>query len=120
VGHLAAVNLNRGDLQFEVPLGAMLDPAQHPEARQWGSLNLAGPTTTASGLTFVAASVDDHLRAFATETGELLWEERLPAGGQATPMTYAVGGRQFVVQAAGGHGPLGTKPGDYLVAYALP
>jgi quinoprotein glucose dehydrogenase len=119
-GTLAAVNLTRGDLQFDVPLGTMLDPAQHPEAKAWGSLNLAGPMTTAAGLVFVAASVDDHLRAFDTETGELLWEDRLPAGGQATPMTYAVDGKQYVVQAAGGHGPLGTKLGDAVVAYALP
>ncbi len=119
-GTLAAVNLTRGDLQFEVPLGTMLDPAQHPEATAWGSLNLAGPMTTASGLVFVAASVDDHLRAFDTQTGELLWQSLLPAGGQATPMTYAIGGKQYVVQAAGGHGPLGTKLGDAVVAYALP
>ena len=119
-GTLAAVNLNTGNLQFEVPLGYMLDPAKYPNARQWGSLNLAGPMSTAGGLVFVAASVDDHLRAFDIESGKLLWETLLPAGGQATPMTYAVNGKQYVVQAAGGHGPLGTKMGDYVMAYALP
>ena len=76
--------------------------------------------STARGLVFVAASVDDHLRAFDIESGKLLWETLLPAGGQATPMTYAVNGKQYVVQAAGGHGPLGTKMGDYVMAYALP
>jgi quinoprotein glucose dehydrogenase len=119
-GTLAAVNLKTGNLQFEVPLGYMLDPAKYPNARQWGSLNLAGPMSTAGGLVFVAASVDDHLRAFDIESGKLLWETLLPAGGQATPMTYVVKGKQYVVQAAGGHGPLGTKMGDYVMAYALP
>jgi quinoprotein glucose dehydrogenase len=101
-GTLAAVNLKRGGLQFEVPLGAMLDPAQHPEAVHWGPVNLSGPMTTAGGLVFVAASVDEHLQAFDVETGQLLWQSRLPAGGQATPMTYMVDGTQYVIQAAGG------------------
>lgn len=68
----------------------------------------------------MAASVDEHLRAFDVETGQLLWQGRLPAGGQATPMTYMVDGTQYVVQAAGGHAQLGTTLGDYVVAYALP
>jgi quinoprotein glucose dehydrogenase len=119
-GTLAAVNLQRGGLQFEVPLGTMLDPAQYPEAAHWGSINLAGPMTTAGGLVFVAASMDEHLRAFDVETGHLLWQSRLPAGGQATPMTYMIDGTQYVVQAAGGHAQLGTTLGDYVVAYALP
>jgi quinoprotein glucose dehydrogenase len=119
-GTLAAVNLKRGGLQFEVPLGTMLDPAQHPQAAHWGSINLAGPMTTAGGLVFVAASVDEHLRAFDVETGQLLWQSRLPAGGQATPMTYMVDGTQYVIQAAGGHAQLGTTLGDSVVAYALP
>ena len=78
-GTLAAVHRQRGGLQCEVPLGTMLDPAQDPEAAHWGSINLAGPMTTAGGLVFVAASVEAHLRAF--ETGQLLWQRRLPAGG---------------------------------------
>jgi quinoprotein glucose dehydrogenase len=119
-GTLAAVNLRSGALQFEVPLGTMVDPAQYPEATQWGSLSLAGPITTAGGLIFVAASVDDHLRAFDSDSGQLLWQSLLPAGGQATPMTYMVGGKQYVVQAAGGHAQLGTMQGDAVVAYALP
>jgi quinoprotein glucose dehydrogenase len=119
-GTLAAVNLQTGRLQFEVPLGTMLDPAQYPEAERWGSINLAGPMTTAGGLVFVAASVDEHLRAFDVETGQLLWQSRLPAGGQATPMTYMVDGTQYVIQAAGGYAQLGTTLGDYVVAYALP
>jgi quinoprotein glucose dehydrogenase len=77
---------------------------------------------TAGGLVFVAAAMDNYLRAFDIETGAELWKGRLPAGGQAAPMTYRLrsGGKQFVVIAAGGHGKLGTKLGDSLVAFALP
>jgi quinoprotein glucose dehydrogenase len=63
--------------------------------------------------------MDDYLRAFDIESGKVLWRGRLPAGGQATPMTYQLGGRQYIVIAAGGHGRLGTTRGDYLVAFAL-
>ena len=119
-GTLAAVNLESGKLAWEVPLGFMADPRKYPDAEKWGSVNLGGPTTTASGLAFVAASMDGHLRAFDTATGKVLWKAPLPAGGQATPMSYAVDGRQYVVICAGGHGKLGTKPGDSVVAFALP
>lgn len=78
-----------------------------------------GPLVTAGGLTFIGAGMDDTIRAFETSTGELLWEAELPAGGQAAPMTYEVGGRQFVVIVAGGRGGIGS-PGDYIVAFALP
>jgi quinoprotein glucose dehydrogenase len=119
-GTLAAVNLRTGALQFEVPLGTMLDPVKYPDAVQWGSLSLAGPMTTAGGLIFIAATVDDDFRAFDVETGRLLWQSHLPAGGQATPMTYMVDGTQYVIQAAGGHAQLGTTLGDSVVAYTLP
>ena len=70
---------------------------------------------------FIAATLDDYLRAFDVRSGKELWKGRLPAGGQATPMTYTSpkSGKQYVVIAAGGHGFLGTTPGDYLVAFAL-
>jgi quinoprotein glucose dehydrogenase len=119
-GTLVGVNLQRSALQFEVPLGTMLDPVKYPEATQWGSPSLGGPMTTAGGLVFMAATMDQHLRAFDIETGLLLWQGDLPAGGQATPMTYMVDGTQYVVQAAGGHAQFGTTLGDYVVAYALP
>jgi len=119
-GTLAAVNLQTGALQFEVPLGFMLDPKDYPESEQWGSISLGGPTTTAGGLVFIAATRDRHLRAFDIETGALLWKAPLPAGAQATPMTYEVGGTQYVVIAAGGHGKLGTTLGDFVMAFALP
>ena len=74
---------------------------------------------TAGGLAFVAATADQHLRAFDVETGRELWKGRLPAGGAATPMTYEVGGKQYVVIAAGGHSRQGAELGDYIVAFAL-
>jgi len=71
---------------------------------------------------FVGAAMDGYLRAFDTETGEELWKYKLPAGGQATPMTYRSGAsqRQYLVISAGGHGTLGTARGDYVIAFALP
>jgi quinoprotein glucose dehydrogenase len=85
-----------------------------------GLPNLRGPIVTASGLVFIAATSDDKLRAFDVHTGRELWQASLPAGGQATPMTYVAGGRQFVVIAAGGHARMGAKFGDAVVAFALP
>jgi len=119
-GTLAAVNLNTGNLSWEVPLGYMLNPAEHPDAEKWGSINLGGPITTAGGLVFIAATLDANLRAFDIDSGKLLWKELLPAGAQATPMTYFWQGKQYLVICAGGHGKLGTKLGDYVIAYALP
>jgi len=75
---------------------------------------------TGSGLVFIAAAADQKLRAFDIETGLLVWETDLPSGGQATPMTYAVDGRQYIVLAAGGHAALGVPPADHVVAFALP
>ncbi len=119
-GTLVALNLRKGSLEWEVPLGYMMDISTYPQAKQWGSLNFGGAITTSGGLVFVAASLDGHLRAFKTQDGSLLWETPLPAGGQATPMTYQVNGQQYIVIAAGGHGKLGTNLGDYVVAYRLP
>ena len=118
-GTLAAIDMNTGQLKWEVPLGFMMDPQKYPDAIKWGSINLGGAITTAGGLAFIASSMDGFIRAFNTSNGEILWQAMLPAGGQATPMTYELNGRQYVVIAAGGHGKLGTKLGDYLVAYAL-
>jgi len=75
---------------------------------------------TAGGLVFTSAAMDNALRAFDSQTGRQLWQFALPAGGQATPMTYTFKGKQYVVIAAGGHGKLGTKQGDSVLAFALP
>ena len=118
-GTLAAIDMKTGQLKWEVPLGFMMDPQKFPDAPKWGSINFGGTITTAGALVFIASSMDGFIRAFDTNTGEVLWQSMLPAGGQATPMTYELNGRQYVVIAAGGHGKLGTKLGDYIVAYAL-
>ena len=118
-GTLAAIDMKTGLLKWEVPLGMMMNPQKYPDAGKWGSINFGGAITSAGGLVFIAASMDGFIRAFNTTNGEVLWQAMLPAGGQATPMTYELNGRQYVVIAAGGHGKLGTKLGDYVVAYAL-
>jgi quinoprotein glucose dehydrogenase len=81
--------------------------------------SLGGPLTTAGGVAFLTSTQDYYIRAYDVRDGHQLWQDRLPAGGQSTPMSYAVNGRQFVVTAAGGHGSFGTKIGDYVIAYAL-
>jgi quinoprotein glucose dehydrogenase len=117
-GTLAAVDLTSGQVRWQVTLGDLLPIPIHFGV---GSPNLGGPMVTAGGVVFIGAAMDDYLRAFDVETGAELWKGRLPAGGQATPMTYRLrpDGRQFVVIAAGGHGKLGTKLGDALVAFTL-
>jgi len=121
-GSLVAVDLADGTVRWSVPLGTTEDIAKDPAAIVSGTPNLGGPIITAGGLVFIASAMDNYLRAFDVETGAELWKGRLPAGAQALPMTYRLhpGGKQFVVIAAGGHGKLGTKLGDSLVAFALP
>jgi quinoprotein glucose dehydrogenase len=121
-GTLAAVDLTSGKKRWEVPFGTTRDMTPIPVGLPFGLPSMGGPLATASGLVFIGAAVDDYLRAFDVESGTELWRARLPAGGQATPMTYRLrpDGRQYVVIAAGGHGTLRTHQGDWLVAYALP
>lgn len=119
-GVMTAIDAAKGEVKWEVPLGSMADPAKYPDAEKWGSINMGGCMTTAGGLVFVAATFDNHLRAFDAETGKVLWKELLPASAQAMPMTYAdISGRQYLVICAGGHGKMGTRRGDYVVAYSL-
>jgi len=119
-GALNAYDLDTGKVAWRKPLGTTSDKAPFGIAFDWGSINFGGPLMTGGGLVFVAATTDNRFRAFRVSDGELLWAVDLPASAQAAPMTYAVGGRQYVVLAAGGHGMLGTKKGDYVIAYALP
>jgi quinoprotein glucose dehydrogenase len=96
------VDLFSGKKVWDVPLGSFI-PGMNT-----GAITLGGPMATAGVLVF---TVDNYLRAFDSETGKELWKFELPAGGQATPMTYSLGGEQYLVIAAGGHGKLGTKQG---------
>jgi quinoprotein glucose dehydrogenase len=113
-GTVAAVDLFEGKKNWDVPLGSFL------AGMNTGTITLGGPMVTAGGIVFTAAAMDGFLRAFDSESGKEIWKYQLPAGGQATPMTYSIGGKQYVVIAAGGHGKLGTKQGDYVIAFALP
>ncbi|HVS64820.1 MAG TPA: PQQ-binding-like beta-propeller repeat protein [Thermoanaerobaculia bacterium] len=117
-GTLTAIDLSRGEIVWQVPLGDRPE-ARAPDEPPTGTELYGGPIVTAGGLVFVSATRDERIRAFDKRTGAELWSARLPAGGYATPATYEVDGRQFVVVAAGG-GKMGTPSGDAYVAFALP
>jgi quinoprotein glucose dehydrogenase len=121
-GQLHAVDMRDGAILWSVPLGTSEDLAPFSQylLGNIGVPNMGGPISTDSGLVFIGAAMDNYLRAFDARSGKELWKGRLPAGGQATPMTYMWRGKQYVVIAAGGHEKLGTKHGDQLIAFALP
>ena len=120
-GQLHAIDMHDGHELWTVPLGTTEDLAPFSEylLGTIGVPNFGGPISTASGLVFIGAALDNYLRAFDAKTGAELWKGRLPAGGQATPMTYMWKGKQYVVIAAGGHEKAGTKHGDTVLAFAL-
>ncbi|MCH7917368.1 MAG: PQQ-binding-like beta-propeller repeat protein [Planctomycetes bacterium] len=118
-GTLNAIDLNKGEILWKVPLG------EYPQLvakgiRNTGAKNFGGPVLTAGGVLFIAATPDEKIRAFDKNSGKVLWEHKLPAGGYATPSVYMIEGRQYVAIAAGGGGKLGTKYGDAIIAFALP
>lgn len=118
-GTLNAINLNTGKFAWKIPFGEYPDLVAKG-MRNTGSENYGGPVVTAGGLIFIGATVHDRkFHAYDKATGKLLWEATLPAGGNATPATYEVNGRQYVVIAAGG-GKCGDPPGGSYVAFALP
>lgn len=120
-GYVSGVDLRTGQIAYKHRNGTVYDMTPLPLPFKVGVPGIGGPMITKGGVAFLGAAVDNYLRAYNLTNGRELWKARLPAGGQATPMTYAVDdGRQFVVMVAGGHGSVGTKPGDYVIAYALP
>jgi quinoprotein glucose dehydrogenase len=120
-GYVAGVDLASGKITWMHRNGTVRDLSPVPLPFKMGVPSLGGPMVTAGGVAFLSGTLDNYLRAYDLTNGKQLWESRLPAGGQATPMTYlGDDGRQYVLVAAGGHGSLGTKAGDYVMAYALP
>ncbi|SOC35437.1 quinoprotein glucose dehydrogenase [Rhizobium subbaraonis] len=119
-GYVAGADLRTGKIVYKHKNGTVRDMSPLPLPFKVGVPGIGGPIITKGGVAFLGAAVDDYLRAYDVTTGEQLWEARLPAGGQSTPMTYTVGDKQFVLIVAGGHGSIGTKPGDYVLAYTLP
>ncbi len=119
-GVIAGVDIDSGEIVWRRTLGTTRDLAPGGIALKLGTPNFGGPIITGSGLIFIGAAMDDYLRALDVKTGNELWKGRLPAGGQATPMTYTYNGRQYVVIAAGGLGSADTRRGDHIVAFALP
>jgi quinoprotein glucose dehydrogenase len=123
-GYISGLDLKTNQIVWKKRIGTPQDsmpfPMPVPVPFNMGMPMLGGPISTAGNVLFIAATADNYLRAYNMSNGEKLWQGRLPAGGQATPMTYEVNGKQYVVISAGGHGSFGTKMGDYIVAYALP
>jgi quinoprotein glucose dehydrogenase len=120
-GYVAGIDLRTGKTVWMHKNGTVRDEAIVPLPFKMGVPSLGGPIVTAGGVGFLTSALDYYIRAYDVTTGKVLWRDRLPAGGQSIPMTYrSPSGRQMVVTMAGGHGSLGTKMGDYLIAYALP
>lgn len=123
-GYISGTDLRTQEVVWRRPLGTGYDhgPLGIPSRikLEMGTPNNSGSVTTGGGLTFIGAALDRFMRGFDTETGELLWEARLPAGAQAGPMSYEINGRQFLVAAVGGHDRMDSKLGDRVIAWALP
>jgi quinoprotein glucose dehydrogenase len=115
-GTLTAVDMVRGTIKWQVPLGSW------HEGLPPGDISLGGPIVTAGGLVFIGGTLlDPYIRAFDSESGKELWKAQLPAPGHATPMTYEIGGKQYVVIAAGGHAKIEQESlSDALIAFAVP
>ena len=116
---LSAIDLNSAKILWQIPLGTYpeLEARGLPPT---GTFNMGGPIVTASGLVFIGATMDERFRAFDLDNGQQLWEYQMDAGGYATPATYNIDGKQFVVIGAGGGGKPETRPGDAYYCFALP
>ena len=123
-GGIMAIDIDTREVLWDVPLGTARANGPFGIASRLpvviGTPNNGGSVITAGGLIFIAAATDNQIRAIDIETGKVLWEDELPAGGQATPMTFEADGRQYLVINAGGHHFMETPIGDYFIAYSLP
>jgi quinoprotein glucose dehydrogenase len=118
-GYVAVADLTTGKVIWQHRNGTVRDMTPFPLPFEMGVPGIGGPMLTRGGVAFLGATVDDYLRGSDVATGDEIWRARLPAGGQSTPMSYEVDGRQYVLIVAGGHGSVGTRAGDYVLAYTL-
>jgi quinoprotein glucose dehydrogenase len=119
-GYVAGIDLTTGKVVWKRKNGTSRDSSPLPIGLTLGVPSMGGSIVTAGGVGFLSGTLDQYLRAYDVNTGKELWKSRLPAGGQATPMTYTgKDGKQYVLLVVGGHGSLGTKMGDYVIAYKL-
>ncbi|MBC7202690.1 MAG: membrane-bound PQQ-dependent dehydrogenase, glucose/quinate/shikimate family [Pusillimonas sp.] len=120
-GYVAGADLSTGEIVWKHKNGTVIDSSPLPLPFRMGVPNLGGPLVTAGGVAFLSGTIDNYVRGYDVSTGKQLWEERLPAGGQATPMSFmGRNGKQYLVVVAGGHGSLDTTAGDDVIAYTLP
>ena len=120
-GFVSLADATTGEILWMHKNGTVRDLTPLPLPFAMGVPDLGGPIVTGGGVAFMSGTLDYYVRAFDLATGEELWSDRLPAGGQSTPMTYeGADGRQYLLVVAGGHGSLGTQAGDDVIAYALP
>lgn len=117
-GTLNAINLDSGKILWRVPLGEYKELTKRG-IPPTGTANFGGSLVTSGGLVFIAATLDGMFRAFDKKTGELLWETKLPFAGHATPATYEIDGRQFIVITASGGSHYNSPRGDTIIAFAL-
>lgn len=121
-GYVAGADLTTGKIAYRHVNGTVQDLAPLPLPFKMGVPGIGGPILTRGGLAFLSGTLDYYVRAYDVTSGEQRWQSRLPAGGQATPMSYwsDASQRQFLLVVAGGHGSTGTEAGDSIIAYALP
>ncbi|WP_201547832.1 membrane-bound PQQ-dependent dehydrogenase, glucose/quinate/shikimate family [Psychrobacter namhaensis] len=119
-GTIAGANLATGEIAYQRKNGTVQDLSPIPLKLELGVPGIGGPIITQGGVAFLSAATENNFRAYDLKNGDVLWNVRIPAGGQATPMTYLNSkGEQMVVLVAGGHGSVGTTIGDYVMAYKL-